>query len=428
MESVRREPPSLLPAVRGAVAVTVVVAVAVLSFVARFERPVRHGTGDTYFYAREAAEFAGASPAVADQEARRLVCTDVRGRVRLDGTLASPCVSYPVLRNPRYVVIFTSRPGWPLLLAAGVGALGLTRAVIYGSLLGAVLAALAVHLALRGLGSSLAASSAAGVAFSLLPTGVEADTLLPEGTVLAVLVAGVYGAGRLVRGSWWGLAWLVPAAAVLYALKPANGAAFALALVAAGGVLLVPRRTGRLPALVLTGVGAASGAGWLVVSDLLGLPSLTETVQDMATRHFARPDVPDPGLVLKEGNRLLWTTQVERWLGLPRPFALVLPAAVFVVLVLRRAGVVWVAASLAGVAIVVVHPLISQYDRLIVSVWLAVVAAVAVLLDVAARVLRPLVPALSLSEGAARESISTCTARPGGRVSRQGQLWSGRTP
>jgi hypothetical protein len=372
-----------LPTVWSAVAVLVVAAVAVLTFVVRFERPVRHGDGDTYFYAREAAEFAGTPPAVADQEARRLVCTDVGGGVRLDGTFVRPCVSYLVIRNPRYVAIFTSRPGWPLLLAPGVGPLGLTRAVIYGSLLGAVLAALAVHLALRGLGGSLPASAAGGVAFSLLPTGVQADKLLPEGIVLAILVAGIYGAARLVRGSWWGMAWLVPAAAALYAFKPANGGAFGVALVVAGLVLVAAGRKGRLPALALTGVGAVAVAGWLLISGLLGLPSLDETLQDMATRHFTRPDVPRPFRVLRDGNQLLWTTQVERWLGLPVPLALVLPAAVVVVLWLRRAGVVWVCVSLASIAIVVAHPLITQYDRLIVGVWLAVVAAVAGLVDAA---------------------------------------------
>jgi hypothetical protein len=362
----------------------VVAAVAVLTFVVRFDRPERQTSGDTYFYSLGALRFAGVPQPVAERDAKRLLCSDVRLGVHLDGTLSPSCSRYDAITAPRYVAIFTSRPLWPLILAPAVAAFGLPRGLIWVSMLGAVLAALAVFLALRGLGSSVFAAGAAGVAFSLLPTGYWSDKLLPEGAVLAVLVAAIFGAGRIVQGHWRGLWVLVPALVALYAIKPANGAALAAGLLVAG-VLLIPLRRGRGRALAVTGVGVAGIAGWFAVSSLLHLPSFDDTVQDLATHHFSRPDVPRPLKLLQDMNDQLWLDQLGRSLGVPWPFLIVLPAAVITVLGLRRAGVVWAVVSLAGISIVVAHPMLSQYDRLVSSVWLAVAAAIAVAVDAVAR-------------------------------------------
>jgi hypothetical protein len=368
------------------VVVVVVLAVAALAFVVRFDRPERHTSGDTYFYALEAERYAGVPAGQATNDAKRLLCSDIRLGLHLDGTRAPSCVEYVAITAPRYVEIFTSRPLWPLLLAPVVALVGLTRAIIWVSLLGALLGALAVFLALRRLGNSIPAAGAAGVAFSLLPTGYWSDQLLPEGAVLVVLVVAIYGASQAVRSRWWGLAMLVPALVGLYALKPANGAALAGGLVVAGVLLLpLPGRKGRLHALSVAGVGVVGLAGWIAISNWLGLPSLNDTVQDLATRHFTKPDVPDPAHVLKTMNLRLWQVDVGRWLGLPWPLTIALVAAVVTVLGLRRAGMVWAAVSLGGISIVVVHPMLSQYDRLVVSVWLVVIAAVAVVVDLPAR-------------------------------------------
>ncbi|HVN13980.1 MAG TPA: hypothetical protein VMT69_17960, partial [Kineosporiaceae bacterium] len=270
------------PGVTDVVAALAVVGVAVLVFVIRFDRPERHASGDTYFYALQAERFAGYGTEAAQRSANRLVCADLVRGLRLDGRITKSCPGYEAITSPRYVAIFTSRPLWPLLLAPGVRLFGLPRAMILGSLVGAVMAALAVFLALRGLGSSAVAAGAAGVAFSLLPTGYWSDKLLPEGAVLAALVAGMYGGARLVRGHLRGLAWLLPALVALYAFKPANGAALALGVLVAGLVLL-PLPRGRRWALVLAGTGAAGILGWFAVSSALHLPSFYETVQDLAT-------------------------------------------------------------------------------------------------------------------------------------------------
>jgi hypothetical protein len=382
----------------------VVVAVAALTFVVRFDRPDRRTSGDTYFYVLQAERFAGYPAPEAERSAKRLVCADIHNGLKLDGRITSSCDSLGVIRSPRYAAIFTSRPLWPLLLAPAVRVLGLLRAAIGLALLGALLAALAVFIVLRALGCSPPAAGSAGVAFSLLPTGYWADKLLPEGAVLAALVAAMFGGARVVQGRLRGLLVLVPALVALYAFKPANGAALSIGLLVAGGLLL-PLVKGRARALVLAGTGLAGVVGWFAASSLLRLPSFEDTVQDLATEHFSRPDVSDPLTFLAHENRELWLELLGRWLGVPWPFLIVLPAAVIAVLGLRRAGVVWVAVSITGVSIVVAHPMISQYDRLVSSIWLAVVAAVAVIVDAAARL--PRVPSRRSSRPPVRQAGDT---------------------
>ena len=360
-----------------------VLLVAAAGFVVRFEQPDRRADGDTDFYVTQAQEFAGVPASVASSTARRLMCRDYRNLLGITGGPNPSCSEYPVIATRRYTAIFTSRPLWPLLLSAPVSLLGVVRGVILVSLLGAMLAALAVYVVLRVLGGSPVASSAAAVVFTVLPTGYWSDKLLPEGAVLATLVVAVYAGTRLVqgRGHLVGLvACLVACVVALYAFKPANGMALAVALLAAACVLLTLRRGGR-QALALGAVGIAGIAGWLAVSRLLGLPSFDETLQDLATVHFSRPDTPRPYHVLWDYNRDLWLHQVPSFLGVPWPYPVVLACAAAVLYGLRRAGLVLTAVALAGTLIVLAHPMVTQYDRLVSSVWLVVVATVAVVLD-----------------------------------------------
>jgi hypothetical protein len=387
-----------------------VVLVGAAAFVVRFEQPERRASGDTYYYVSQAEEFAGVPTSTATDAAKRLMCRDYRNLLNITGGSDPSCSEYPVITTPRYTAIFASRPLWPLLLSAPVSLLGVVRGVIVVSLLGAMLAALAVYLVLRALGSSPEASGAAGVVFTLLPTGYWSDKLLPEGAVLATLVVAVYAGARLVQGRGH-LVPLVACLVALYAFKPANGMALAVALLAAAAVLLALRR-GRRQALALGAVGIAGIAGWLAVSKLLGLPSFEETLQDLATVHFSRPDTPRPYGVLWDLNRSLWLRHIPGFLGVPWPYPIVLPCAAVVLYALRRAGLVVAAVALAGTLIVLAHPLLTQYDRLVSSVWLVVVATVAVVLDGLPGLLASVFAPLTDS-GAAQ-----------GRVRR----WSGRSP
>ena len=130
------------------------------------------------------------------------------------------------------------------------------------------------------------------------------------------------------------------------------------------------------------------------MSRLAGLPSLEETLQDLATRHYAFPDVAHPYARLRGMNDQLWTGQLDRWLGIPQPLPLILAACLVAVLTLRRASVLWTVVALSAVGIVALHPLVSQYDRLMAPAWLAVCAAVAGAAGLLGRAL-PFVSALS---------------------------------
>ncbi len=366
-----------------------VIVIAALAFAVRFERPERHSTGDLYQYAIQAQRVAGIPDATAQTDANLLICQHAKYPPQANPS-AQTCTYSARAANlsPRYVEIFTSRPLWPLILAPVIKAIGLINAIILTTAMAALLAALAVYLMLRRLGLTTIGATVGGAAISLLPTGYWSAKLLPEGAVLTTLVVVSFAAARVARGRPRYLAVLVPTLAALFAMKPANGAAAALALILSGLVLL-PLARGRGAAWQLLGVGALGALGWVAVSRVLALPSFTHTLQDMATGHFMRPDVPNPLHVWAARNYDTWL-HLDRVLGPPWPFVIVLPAALIAVHTLRRAGIVLTAMSLAAVAIVIAHPLASEYDRLISTAWLVVAASAGILADLAApRVWRP---------------------------------------
>jgi hypothetical protein len=146
----------------------------------------------------------------------------------------------------------------------------------------------------------------------------------------------------------------------------------------------LPRDRGPFPArsLLLVSVCLAVLAAWWAFSTLAGLPSLAETAQDLATRHYKDPDVPD---ALGQLQR----RAVGMWLNLPQvagvawPLAVALPACLVCVVRLRWAGVFWAAAAASGTLVATAHPLIGQYDRLVAPIWIVVAGGLAVLVDTA---------------------------------------------
>jgi hypothetical protein len=357
-----------------AVALAAVVLAAALAFAVHFGSSPRRATGDTYYYLSQSLEFAGVSSEEARAQAGEVVCAEVH-RLHVRNPTTADCTRYVVNPPRRYLDIFTSRPGWPLLVAPLVGLLGAWTGAVVATFLVALIAAALVHAALRQVTGPVAAAAGA-IAFSLLGTGTWAAWLLPEGAVLACTALALLGATVWLRGSARGAPLVVVALVLAYACKPANGAALSTSLLVAGLVLAaLPRRRVR-PAL-LAGVGAAGLAGWALVSRVAGLPSLGDTLQDLATRHHALPDVPDPYARLRDINAQLWGGQLDRWLGIPQPLPLLLAACLVAVVTLGRTGVLWAVVALSAVGIVALHPLVSQYDRLIAPAWLAVCAAVA---------------------------------------------------
>jgi hypothetical protein len=368
-----------------AVALAAVLLVAALAFRAHFDASPRRASGDSYYYLTQALEFAGVPTAQAQQQAGEVVCGEVH-RLHLRDASSDDCTHYQPNPPRRYLEIFTSRPGWPLLISPFVGLLGAWRGALVATFLIALLAAGLVHAALRQVTGPVAAASGA-VAFSLLGTGSWAAWLLPEGAVFALSALALLGATVwLLRGRRAALPVVAGALALLYACKPANGAAVSAGLLA-GGVLLLVVPEGRLRAGLVAALGAAGLAGWTLVSRLAGLPSLQDTLQDLATRHYTRPPVVDPYVRLRNMNQQLWTSQLDRWLGIPQPLPVILAACILAALTLRRTGVLWALVALSAVGIVGLHPLVSQYDRLLAPAWLGVCAAVAGMVAVLGRAL-----------------------------------------
>jgi hypothetical protein len=357
-----------------AVALVVVLVVAALAFDAHFDSSRRRATGDTYYYLTQALEFAGVPTEQARRQAGEVVCAEIH-RLYVRSHRGTDCVRYEVNPPQRYLDIFTSRPGWPLVLSPFVGLFGPWTGAVLATFLLALLAAALVHAALRLVTGAVGAAAGA-IAFSLLGTGTWAAWLLPEGAAAAATALALLGATLVLRGRRDGLAVVAVALVLAYACKPANGAAVSAALLAGGLVLVALPGTRSRAALVAT-AGAAGLAGWALVSRALSLPSLHDTLQDLATRHYARPDVPDPWRVLVRLDRRLWGEQLDRWWGVPQPLPVILLACLVAVVTLRRAGVVWALVALSAVGIVVLHPLASEYERLIAPAWLAVCAAVA---------------------------------------------------
>ena len=357
-----------------AVAIVVVLLVAALAFAAHFDASRRRAAGDTYYYLSQALEFAGVPQAQAQEQAGEVVCSELH-RMHLRSPRQPDCTTYRVDPPERYVAIFTSRPGWPLLIAPFVGLLGPWTGAVTATFVFALLAAALVYVALRQVVGTVAAAGGAAT-FSVLGTGTWAAWILPEGAAYVGTALVLLGATGILRGSRIGLPVVAAALVLTYACKPANGATTSAALLLAG-LVLVALPGGRRRAAILAGTGAAALAAWEGVSRLLHLPSLEDTLQDLATNHYARPDVPNPYAVLREMNRRLWTVQLDRWAGIPQPLPVIVLACLVCVVTLRRVGVVWALVALSAFGIAALHPLVSQYDRLIAPAWFAVSAAVA---------------------------------------------------
>jgi len=216
-----------------------------------------------------------------------------------------------------------------------------------------------------------------------------------------------------------GFAILVSALVVLFATKSANGAVTAAALTGVGLVgLLVRNRpcklchgTGRRgtdpllvradseerciqcggagrggdprPGVVLAGVGLVSLIGWFALSATLGLAGLSTTLQDLATAHFTRPDVADPVGFMLRLDRVVLRRIATDLMASPWPLALVVFAAAALLYSWRFLGFAWVACGLASIGLVLVHPVVSVYPRLIDPIWITVAAGVGLAIGMA---------------------------------------------
>ena len=354
----------------------VVLALATMLFLARYEDPRRIASGDSFWYMSQALIFTGVDPEEARLRAGQQVCRDMN-RSLVASKQPATCKNYVTKGfSPRYVAIFDSRPGYPLFAAPFVAVLGPWTGMMAATLILALMAALMAYLAVwLASGLRLAGVLAAALIF-VLPTGFAMTRMLTESGVFAGYLAVLVGATLLlVRGRRTGLLLILAALAWLFALRSASGMAMALTLLGAGVLALLSRRH-RGAGAAVGGVGLLAVVVWQVLATVLHLPGLNETIQDFATKHFKRgPDVADPIGWLIDRNLDFWPEILGRELAVPTTLAALLFAVVVLVRRMPDVAAPWILTGLTGVMMVVAHPLGSEYNRLMSPIWLPVACA-----------------------------------------------------
>ncbi|MBS2966042.1 hypothetical protein KGA66_23560 [Actinocrinis puniceicyclus] len=347
-------------------------------------------SNDTYQYARQTLRILGDDQAEAVHGAVVMFCQDSGQSAARSATLdygsSSSGAAYAsgyarclqTYRNgltpssPRYIAIFTSRPGYPLLAAAPAAVFGLRMGLWLTALLCTLAASALVIALLLAAGCSTVAALGGQALFLAAPTGYWGSRMLTEGPSLATTLLTLLGAWWLARGRIRiGTATLAAGFATGFLVRYSSQQVLALLLTAGalGCLRWVPSARNSGTALL----AALSGAAFLLselAATLLDWPGMSESLQDTFTRHFIRPDVADPVSRLLKLDLRFWG-----YYPVSEPTALLAAAGLITltVLLLRRDavyGVLVTAAAAIGVVAVAAHPLASQADRLMVSIWL----------------------------------------------------------
>ncbi|GAA2527457.1 MULTISPECIES: hypothetical protein [Streptomyces] len=287
----------------------------------------------------------------------------------------------------RFMRIFEVRPGYPVFLVPFVTLFGVTWGVWAASVVVACAGGVLAFLVLRTLSVSVPLALTGQALFYVLPCGTTAMRPMTEGLLLALTLAALWGCALALTGrrTRAGTALVGAALLALFTVKHSQALFLGVCLAGAGAVVAVRRRRRGLPpgraVVALTGVGCAGVLGTVLLARLLHYPSMTQSVQDLLTDHFARPDRerPWPEFFQLQGN--FWMEWLRRGLWEPVFLAGVAAGA-------RGAwrrpvfGAFLVAAAGTGFLNQAGHPDINIWgDRLIVLAWLLPVLGVPQLLE-----------------------------------------------
>ncbi|MFF0585188.1 hypothetical protein ACFYWD_04360 [Streptomyces sp. NPDC003781] len=297
--------------------------------------------------------------------------------------------------SERFMAIFEARPGYPVFLVPFVLAFGVTWGLWAAGVVIAAVGGVLVLLILRTLSVPVPLALSGQALYYVLPCGTTAMRPMTEGLLMALTLAAVWGCALVLRAGRprAGLALVAGSLLALFTVKHSQALFLGLCLAAAGGVIAVRRyrrRRRRLrgrggPAsrdvLALAAVGLAGAAVTLLLARLLHYPSEADSLQDLLTDHFNRPDRthPWPEFWQLQGN--FWVEWLRRQAWQPL-FAAALAAGAWGAL--RRGGAVGgflVAAAFTGILTQAGHPDINIWgERLIVLAWLLPVVGVPLLL------------------------------------------------
>ncbi|WP_404815477.1 hypothetical protein [Streptomyces thermolineatus] len=300
----------------------------------------------------------------------------------------------------RFAAIFEARPGYPYVLAPFIACFGVVWGLWAASVVLTVLGGVVVLLVLRAAGAPAPVALVGQGLYYALPSVLETMRPMAEGATLLCTGLVLLGCVRALRGRARSGAALVAAAlAAQFWVKYSQGLLLAGCLAAAYAVL-VARAALRDRAAVRDRVvrgravrereqgrergpgrrRAPEGAGMLAVllalaavtaagPHLLGWPGSSESMQELLTDHFNKPDVTDPWPLFVELSLHFWADWLRRGLMAPLMLFALGVSAWAVLRYDRRTGAVVIAAALAGVLNQAGHPDIVIGPRLIVLVW-----------------------------------------------------------
>ena len=307
----------------------------------------------------------------------------------------------------RFMRIFEVRPGYPVFLLPFITVFGVTWGLWLAGVAVTVAGGVLVFLVLRTVGTPRVVALTGQVLYYVLPCGTTAMRPMTEGLMLALTLAAVWGCALAVQGRRVRAAgWLVGGAlAALFTVKHSQALFLGLCLAAAGALVAVRRRRlGRAPGrgvVVVAVAGCCGVLGTVLLARLLHYPSESESLQDLLTGHFGRPDRTRvwPEFLHLEVN--FWVEWLRRQLWEPLFLASLAGGAWGAVRRRRAFGAFVLAAAGTGFLTQAGHPDINIWgDRLIVLAWLLPVLGLPLLLESALLRGRVALPAQDRSERA----------------------------
>lgn len=307
----------------------------------------------------------------------------------------------------RFQRIFEVRPGYPAFLVPFLTLFGVTWGLWAAGVVVAGAGGVLAYLILRALAVPVPLALTGQALFYLLPCGTTAMRPMTEGLLLTLTLAALWGCALVLRGTRprAGLTLVGCALSALFAVKHSQSLFLGSALAVAGAaVVLRRRRRGRWPGrgvVAVTGIGLGAAAGTMLLAWLLRYPSESESLQDLLTGHFARPDRAHPWPEFLHLQLNFWVEWLRRQVWQPL-FLAALAAGAWGAARRPAFGAFLVAGACTGVLTQAAHPDINIWgDRLIVLAWLLPVVGVPLLLE---PVVRARIPVPGQGIGRARES------------------------
>jgi hypothetical protein len=284
---------------------------------------------------------------------------------------------------PRFMRIFEVRPGYPVLLVPFVTVLGVTWGLWAAGVAVTVAGGVLVFLVLRTLRTSTGAALTGQALFYVLPCGTTAMRPMTEGLMMAVTLAALWGCALVLEGRARAGIWLAGGSlAVLFTVKHSQALFLGLCLTAACAVLLARRRRWDGPLRILGAVAGCAVLATVLLAKALHYPSESESVQDLLTAHYVRPDRAHPWPEFLHLEVAFWVEWLRRQFWEPLFLAAVLAAGWGALRRCPAFAVFLLAAAGTGVLNQAAHPDISVWgDRLIVLLWLLPAVGLPLLLD-----------------------------------------------